>query len=224
MEPSKNHFLQPSVQSWPIFSSISASFWEPRALNKTAQSGVMVITFKVLTPSREDLFSRPCLGAHFFVFGTAFSRKVTILSPNLDPGARGHHVTFRVFFRLGPKRGPRRDPEVPKATKKRPWGSQGVPKREPRKRPGYPKRVLGDLFRARWREGRRQLDIYPPAPWGHEAVRHMLSSLQYCNPCSSGKLLFAVWLYVQVWQVGRIAAAACSLQLACCCIVAYCLQ
>ena len=120
----------------------------------------MVITFKVLTPSREDLFSRPCLGAHFFVFGTAFSRTVTILSPNLDPGARGHHVTFRVFFHLGPKKGPRRDQEVPKATKKRPWGSPGVPKREPRRCPGYPKRVLGDLFKTRWREGRRQLDIY----------------------------------------------------------------
>ena len=112
-----------------------------------------------MTPSREDPFSIPSLGAHFFVFGTAFSRKVTILSPNLDPGGRGHHVTFHVFFRLGPKRDPRRNPEVPKATKKRPWGSQGVPKREPRKCPGYSKKNPGDLFRARWREGRRQLDI-----------------------------------------------------------------
>ena len=118
----------------------------------------MVITFKVLTPSRQDPFSRPCLGAHFFMFVATFSRTVTILSPNLDPRARVLHVTFRLFFRPGTKRGPRGDQEVPKATKKRPWGSPGVPKREPRRCPGYPKRVLGDLFRARWREGRRQLD------------------------------------------------------------------
>ena len=109
----------------------------------------MVITFKVLTPSRQDPFSRPCLGAHFFMFVAAFSGKVTILSPNLDPKARVLHVTFRLFFRPGTKRGPRGDQEVPK-----------TPKGEPRKCPGYPKRVLGDLFRVRWRGGRRQLDIY----------------------------------------------------------------
>ena len=108
----------------------------------------MVITFKVLTPSRQDPFSRPCLGAHFFMFVAAFSGKVTILSPNLDPKARVLHVTFRLFFRPGTKRGPRGDQEVPKATKKRPWGSPGVPKREPQRCPGYPKRVLGDLCRA----------------------------------------------------------------------------
>jgi hypothetical protein len=94
------------------------------------------------------------------MFVAAFSGKVTILSPNLDPKARVLHVTFRLFFRPGTKRGPRGDQEVPKATKKRPWGSPGVPKREPRRCPGYPKRVLGDLFTARWRGGRRQVD--PP--------------------------------------------------------------
>ena len=41
--------------------------------------------------------------------------------------------------------------------------------------------------------------IYPPASWGHEAVKNMLSSLQYCSPCSFGKLLFAVWQYVHFW-------------------------
>ena len=51
------------------------------------------------------------------MFVAAFSGKVTILSPNLDPGARGHHVTFRVFFRLGPK--------------KRPGEAQGDPKGSP---------------------------------------------------------------------------------------------
>ena len=33
--------------------------------------------------------------------GAAFSGKVKILSPNLDPGARVLHVSFRLFFRLG---------------------------------------------------------------------------------------------------------------------------
>jgi hypothetical protein len=98
------------------------------------------------------------------MFVAAFSGKVTILSPNLDPKARVLHVTFRLFFRPGTKRGPRGDQEVPKATKKRPWGSPGVPKREPRRCPGYPKRVLGDLFTARWRGGRRQVD--PPCHAG----------------------------------------------------------
>ena len=32
LEPSKNHFLQSSAQSWPIFFSIWPPFWEPRAL------------------------------------------------------------------------------------------------------------------------------------------------------------------------------------------------
>ena len=59
------------------------------------------------------------------MFVSAFSGQVTILSPNLDPKARALHVTFRLFFRPGTKRGPRGDQEVPKATKKRPWGSPG---------------------------------------------------------------------------------------------------
>ena len=81
-----------------------------------------------------------------------------ILSPNLDPKARALQVTFRLFFLSGTKRGPRGDQEVPKGTTKAPRGSPGVPKRESRRRPGYPKRVLGDLFTARWRGGRRQSD------------------------------------------------------------------
>ena len=68
---------------------------------KTAESGIRVITFKVLTPSRQDLFSRACLGTHFFMPVTAFSGEVKILSPNLDPGARVLHVSFRRFFRFG---------------------------------------------------------------------------------------------------------------------------
>ena len=58
----------------------------------------------------------------------------------------------------GPKRGPRGTQKESRGTTKAPRGSPGVLKRKPRRRPGYPKRVLGDLFRARWREGRRQLD------------------------------------------------------------------
>ena len=63
------------------------------------------------------------------MFVAAFSGKVTILSPNLDPKARVLHVTFRLFFRPGTKRGPRGDHEEFKATKKllkgSPAGAQG---------------------------------------------------------------------------------------------------
>ena len=65
---------------------------------KTAESSIRVITFKVLTPSKQDHFSRACLGTHFFMSGDA---KMKISSPNLDPGARVLHVSFRLFFRLG---------------------------------------------------------------------------------------------------------------------------
>ena len=65
------------------------------------------------------------------MFVTAFSGKVRILSPNLDPKARVLHVTFRPFFCPGTKRGPRGDLEVPKATKKRPWEAQGYLKGSP---------------------------------------------------------------------------------------------
>ena len=75
--------------------------FEGPGTQKTAESCIGVLTFKVLTPSRQDLFSRACLGTHFFMSGTAFSGKVKILSPNLDPGARVLHVSFRLFFRLG---------------------------------------------------------------------------------------------------------------------------
>ena len=122
------------------------------------------------------------------MFVAAFSGKVTILSPNLDPKARVLHVTFRLFFRPGTKRGPRGDQEVPKATKKRPWGSPGVPKREPRRCPGYPKRVLGDLFRARWREGRRQLD--PPR---HAMVLGVLNHLHNPQESGSERTLTLAW-------------------------------
>ena len=91
----------------------------------------MVITFKVLTPSRKDPFSRPCLGAYVFMLVAAFSGKVTICNPNLDPGARVLHVAFRLFVRPGSKRGPRRDQEVPKGTKRTPRGGQGYPKWNP---------------------------------------------------------------------------------------------
>ena len=63
----------------------------------------------------------------------------------------------------GPKRGPREAKGDPKGIQGNQKGAQGElrgTQREPQRRPGYPKRVLGDLFRARWREGRRQLDIY----------------------------------------------------------------
>ena len=79
------------------------------------------------------------------MFVAVFFGKVTILSPNLDPEARVLHVTFRLFFRLGPKKGPRGDQEVPKGTKKRPGEAQGDSKGSPG---GYPNQVLGDLFRA----------------------------------------------------------------------------
>ena len=60
-----------------------------------------VITFKVLTPSKKDNLSRACLGTHLFMSGDAFSVKIEILNPNLAPGARVLHVSFRLFFRLG---------------------------------------------------------------------------------------------------------------------------
>jgi hypothetical protein len=37
-------------------------------------------------------------------------------------------------------------------------------------------------------------------------------------------LLFAVWQYVQFWQVGSLQLQLCSLQHAGCCIAAVCLQ
>ena len=103
----------------------------------------MVITFKVLTPSRQDPFSRPCLGAIFVMFVAAFSGKVTILSPNLDPEARVLHVTFRLFFCPGTRRGPRGDQEVPKGTKKRPGEAQGDPKGSPGSAQGTQKESWG---------------------------------------------------------------------------------
>ena len=134
-----------------------------------------------MTPSRQDPFSRPCLGAHFFVLVAVFFGKVMILGPNLDPGARVLHVTFHLFFRPGPKRGQRGAQEVPKVTTKGSRGSPGVPKRQPQRHPGYPKRVLGDLFRARWRGGRRQLD--PPR---HAESMELGVSDHRHNPQESG--------------------------------------
>ena len=49
------------------------------------------------------------------------------------PGGGVLQVTFRIFFRPGPQRGPRGAQEVPKGTKKGSRGSPGVPKREPRR-------------------------------------------------------------------------------------------
>ena len=77
------------------------------------------------------------------MFVAAFCGKVTILSPNLDPKARILHVTFRLFFRPGPKRGPRGDQEVPKETKKRPGGAQGDPKGNPGSAQGTQKESWG---------------------------------------------------------------------------------
>ena len=67
------------------------------------------------------------------------------MNPNLDPGARVLHVTVRLFFRPGTKRGPRGNQEVSKGTKKHP----GEPKREPQKRPEYPKKIMGDTVAGR---------------------------------------------------------------------------
>ena len=65
------------------------------------------------------------------MFVAAFVGKVTMFSPNVDPEVRVLHVTFRLFFRPGLKRGPRGDQEVPKGTKKRPGVAQGDPKGSP---------------------------------------------------------------------------------------------
>ena len=77
------------------------------------------------------------------MFVAAFVGKVTILSPNLDPKARLLHVTFRLFFRPGTKRGPRGDQEVPKGFKKRPGGAQGDPKWNPGSAQGTQKESWG---------------------------------------------------------------------------------
>ena len=83
---------------------------------------------------------------------------------------------------------PRGTQKESRGTKKAPRGSPGVLKREPRRRPGYPKRVLGDLFRARWREGRRQLD--PPR---HAMVLGVLNHLHNPQESGSERTLTLAW-------------------------------
>ena len=118
----------------------------------------MVITFKVLTPSRLDSFSRHCLGAYFFLcLLPFFCRKSDDFEPKLGPRSKGPPCHFSSLFSSWSQKGSKGRPGGAQGHQKAPMGEPRGTHKEPRKRPGYPKRVLGDLFRARWREGRRQL-------------------------------------------------------------------
>ena len=78
-----------------------------------------VITSKVLTRSRQDSFSRSCLGAHFVTVNVTLARKMRISKPNLDPRTRVLHVTVHSFFVLGLKR-------VQGEPRRWPWGPLGA--------------------------------------------------------------------------------------------------
>ena len=109
-------------------------------------------------------------------------------APKMDPKRRPNFIFFVSFFVLGPRwvhgaprrcpRGPKRGPGGPKRNPREakgdPKGVQGNPKGvqgEPRR---TQKGSRGSVGKARWREGRRQLD--PPR---HAMVLGVLKHLQH---------------------------------------------
>ena len=94
-------------------------------------------------------------------------------APRHDPKVRPNFILLVSFFDLEPngvqgasRRCPREPQKSPGATQKGSKGGQEEPRRnpgEPKKGPGEPRKKQkgsrGSVGKARWREGRRQLDI-----------------------------------------------------------------
>ena len=97
-------------------------------------------------------------GGQISYFWYLFSTWVPMGSKGRPGGAQGSPKGIQGDPK-GVQGRPRVTQKESRGTKKAPRGSPGVLKREPRRRPGYQKESW-DLFRARWRGGRRQLD--PP--------------------------------------------------------------
>ena len=135
-------------------------------------------TLKLMTVTHFQRFFR-CPGAPkkepkgqpHFIFCVSFFD----LGPNGVQGASRRCPREPKRSPGGPKRGPREAKGDPKGVQGNQKGAQGEPRGAQKgapEAPRVPKRVLGDLFRARWRGGRRQLDIYI-----HENIRNRYRKL-----------------------------------------------